>query len=67
MSIVFLDSVSFIPEYWLETAKQKNIPKMFISFSEIRHKLLKDLTQNYKDITAQKTGNWTIVSATRFR
>ena len=34
VSIVFLDSVSFIPENRIEEAETRNFPEMFITFSK---------------------------------
>lgn len=65
LCIVFLDSVSFIPENWIETAKNKKIPEMFITFSEIRHKLIRELDINYKDYKLDKKGSWTVITAVK--
>lgn len=67
VSIVFLDSVSFIPELWIEEAKSKNLPEMFITFSIIRNLLTRELNDNYGDFVVKKDGSWTIINAVRLR
>lgn len=67
VSVVFLDSVSFIPENLIEEAKNRNLPEMFITFSEIKHSLIKVLNDNYRDYKLDKNGSWTVITATRFR
>ena len=66
VSIVFLDSVSFIPAEMLESAKQNNIPEMFLTFSKIRVGLLEELAKNYSDIKIARDGSWTVVSAVKY-
>lgn len=61
VAIVFLNSVSFIPENKIEEAKSRNIPEMFISFSIIRHNIEKYIEQELYDTTVSYNGNWTIV------
>ena len=65
ISIVFLDSVSFIPAKNIEDAKSKNLPEMFITFSVIRHSLENEIIKNYRDITVNKAGSWIILNGTR--
>lgn len=67
ISVVFLDSVSFIPDFWIEDAKSKQVPEMFITFSIIRNKLTQKIKENYTDIDITKTGSWTIISAKKLR
>lgn len=67
ISLVLLDSVSFIPEHLIEEAKLRNLPEMFITFSIIKHGLVKEINDNYKDFYVQKNGSWTVISATRFK
>ena len=63
---MFLDSVSFIPAEMLESAKQNNIPEMFLTFSKIRVGLLEELAKNYSDIKIARDGSWTVVSAVKY-
>lgn len=67
ISVVFLDSVSFIPEAWLEKAKAQNLPEMFITFSEIRYSLIRELYKNFTDFQIDKTGSWTIITAKKLK
>lgn len=67
VSVVFLDSVSFIPENWIENAKQRNLPEMFITFSIIRNALTKELNSQYTDFEVKKDGSWTVISATKLK
>lgn len=63
--IVFLDSVSFIPDFWIENAKKQNMPEMFITFSSIRHSLTNGFKQDFTNIETQKNGSWTILCGTK--
>ena len=65
VSIVFLDSVSFIPPYAIDIAKSTGVPEMFITFSEIKNKLLEELVDNYKDYDVKALGSWTIITAVK--
>ena len=56
VSVVFLDSVSFIPQNLINEAKMKNIPEMFITFSNIKNELIKELETNYTDHIINKAG-----------
>ncbi len=67
ISLVLLDSVSFIPEHLIEEAKLRNLPEMFITFSIIKHGIVKEINDNYEDFDVQKNGSWTVISATRFK
>ena len=67
VSIVFLDSVSFIPENYIEIAKRRNLPEMFITFSEIRNELQKEVANNYSDIKMYENGSWIVVSAKKLK
>jgi uncharacterized membrane protein len=62
VSIVFLNSVSFIPQNMIEKAKEQKLPEMFITFSSIRHNLTKYATANLKEINLSKIGSWTILN-----
>ncbi len=67
VSIVFLDSVSFIPPESIEVAKQNNLPEMFVTFSSIKALLIKILNDNYTDFDVQKKGSWTVITATKLK
>lgn len=67
ISVVFLDSVSFIPEHWIQQAQEKNFPEMFITFSIIRNKLIKELNNNYTDFEIKKSGSWTIITGRKLK
>ena len=67
VSVVFLDSVSFVPENMIEIAKQRNLPEMFVTFSIIKNSLVRELNDNYRDFDVKKNGSWTIITATRFK
>ena len=66
ISIVFLDSVSFFDDNFVRTNIQNpNIPEMFLTFSHIKNKLIKDLNDNYKDFKVDKLGSWTVITAVK--
>ena len=67
VSIVFLNSVSFIPPEHIEEAKQNKIPEMFITFSIIKNELIKELEKNYNNHTVEKSGDWIIITSTKLR
>ncbi len=67
ISVVLLDSVSFIPAHSINIAKENNVPEMFITFSEIRNKLIEELNNNYKNYNISRKGNWTIITATKYK
>lgn len=67
VSVVFLDSVSFIPPNSIENAKNNKIPEMFISFSIIRNALIKELDKNFGNFNIEKQGSWTVITARRLR
>ena len=67
VSVVFLDSVSFIPPNSIENAKNNKIPEMFISFSIIRNTLIEELDKTFGDFNIEKQGSWTVITATRLR
>ena len=64
-AFVFLDSVCFIEPHNIELAKQNNLPEMFITFSEIRNKLVREINDNYKDFKVYKQGSWTVITAVK--
>ena len=67
ISIVFLDSVSFIPKILIEEAKSRQVPEMFITFSIIRNKLVEKLQADYTDIKINKSGSWTVINAKKLK
>ena len=62
LSVVFLDSVSFFNEEQTDLYKN-TAPEMFITFSEIRNKLQRELNDNYKDFYVDRAGSWTVITA----
>lgn len=67
ISVVFLNSVSFIPENWIKEAQQRQLPEMFITFSKIRHSLINEINNNYTNVEIKKSGSWTILTAKKFK
>lgn len=67
ISVVFLDSVSFVPENRIEEAKNRSLPEMYVTFSIIKNALIKELNDNYKDFDVKNNGSWTVITATRFK
>ena len=67
VTIVFLDSVSFIPPHLIKISQERKVPEMFITFSIIRNELTKELETNYSDHIITKIGDWTIVTSTKLR
>ena len=49
----------------MELARLSNIPEMFITFSEIKNKLVKEINDNYKDFEVYKQGSWTVITAVK--
>ena len=64
VSVVFLDSVSFLDENIPECAK---CPEMFVTFSNVKHSLIKGLDRDFNDFEVDKKGFWTIVTAKKFK
>lgn len=67
VSVVFLDSVSFLTPEFIESIDDRKIPEMFITFSNIKNALVDKLAEDYKDFRVDKDGSWTVVSAARFK
>ena len=65
VSIVFLDSVSFIPENYIEKSIDYNLPEIFITFSKIKNSLIKELDKNYTNFDIQSKGSWTVITGTK--
>ena len=51
----------------INSSEAERFPEMFVTFSTIRHKLIKYLEANYKDFSVYKNGSWTVVTGTRFK
>lgn len=62
VSLVFLDSVSFIPKDKMEYAKKHKFPEMFITFSQIKISLINYFNKNYKNKHIKTLGAWTVIS-----
>ena len=67
VSVVFLNSVSFIPYNSIEIAKENKVPEMFMTFSIIKNAIIKELSENYTDFYIQNAGSWTVITATKFK
>lgn len=68
VSVVFIDSVSFFDENFLKVnADNSKIPEMFVTFSQIKNKLVRSLDGNYNDFRVDKMGSWTVVTAKRYK
>ena len=66
VSVVFLDSVSFFDEKFLEENKNNpKIPEMFITFSEVKNSLVKRLDRDFKNYEVARGGYWTVIRAER--
>ena len=64
VSVIFLDSVSFFDEDFVNKNKDNSkIPEMFLTFSHIKNSLIKDLNKNFTDFRVDKLGAWTVISA----
>lgn len=64
VSIVFLDSISFLNEEMVK-AQNPKIPEMFTTFSKIRIDLSKELLKNYTINNINKKGSWLVIKATK--
>lgn len=62
VSVVFLDSVSFLPEDYIN-GNNSTIPEMFATFSHIKNLLEKELKNNYQIQTVDTLGSWTVITA----
>lgn len=68
VSVVFLDSVSFLDEKFLEGNKNNpKIPEMFVTFSEVKNSLLKRLDKDFTEYEVSKGGYWTVIRARRVK
>ena len=68
VSVVFLDSVSFFDEDFVNKNKDNSkIPEMFLTFSHIKNSLIKDLNKNFTDFKVDKLGAWTVISAKKLK
>ena len=67
VSVIFLDSVSFIPPNMIEQAEKTEIPEMFITFSKIKYLLIKELNNNFKDLDIKQSGSWTVITGTKVK
>lgn len=66
VSVVFLDSVSFFDEDFVNKQKDNShIPEMFLTFSHIKNLLIIELNKNFTDFKVDKLGTWTVVTAKR--
>ena len=52
---------------FIEQAKQRKLPEMFITFSVIKNGLIKGLEKDFKGFHIDQNGSWTVVTGTRFK
>jgi len=64
VSVVFLDSVSFLDDNIPENAE---IPEMFVTFSHIKYSLVKALDTDFGEFKVDKAGYWTVITARKFK
>lgn len=62
VSMVFLDSVSFIPKDYIELSKQTTMPEMFITYSSIKQSLQSEFFKISPDAEIKKDGEWSVLS-----
>ena len=68
VSVVFLESVSFFDEEFINKQKENpKIPEMFLTFSHIKNSLITELNKNFTDFKVDKLGAWTVISAKRLK
>lgn len=67
VSILLLNSVSFIPEQYLDKAESMKIPEMFITFSKIKFGLVHELANHYKNYKVKTNGDWILISGEKFK
>lgn len=65
VSVVFLDSVSFVDEKFVHNNINSQIPEMFIIFSSIKHEIIKRLDEDYNDYKVDTIGSWTVITASK--
>ena len=66
VAVVFLDSVSFFDEDFVNQNKDNpKIPEMFLTFSHIKNSLIKALNDGFTDFKLSKIGAWTVIYATK--
>ena len=64
VSVVFLDSVSFFNEDFINAnSSNSEIPEMFLTFSHIKNSLIKELNNTYTDFQVDTLGAWTVITA----
>ena len=67
VSVIFLDSVSFFDEDFVNKNKDNSkIPEMFLTFSHIKNSLIAGLNKNFTDFRVDKLGAWTVISAKKY-
>lgn len=66
VSVVFLDSVSFLDEKFVEENKDNSqIPEMFVTFSDVKNSLIKRLDRDFTNYEVARGGYWTVIRAVR--
>lgn len=68
VSVVFLDSVSFFDEKYLQENKDNPmLPEMFVTFSNVKNSIIKRMDADFREFKILKGGAWTVIYAKRFK
>ncbi len=68
VSVVFLDSVSFFDEKYLQENKDNPmLPEMFVTFSNVKNSMIKRMNTDFKEFKVTRGGAWTVIYAKRFK
>ena len=68
VSVVFLDSVSFFDEKYLQENKDNPmLPEMFVTFSNVKNLMIKRMNTDFKEFKVARGGAWTVIYAKRFK
>lgn len=68
VSVVFLDSVSFFDEKYLQENKDNPmLPEMFVTFSNVKNSMIKRMNTDFKEFKVARGGAWTVIYAKRFK
>ena len=65
VSVVFLNSVSFIPKDRIKESEQRNLPEMFITFSKIKYSLEDEVKKNFRNLNYTTLGQWTVLNGVK--
>lgn len=68
VAVVFLDSVSFFDEKYLQQNKDNPmLPEMFVTFSHIKNSIIQRMNNDFNDYKVARGGAWTIICAKRIK